>query len=81
MRNSLYHRRKFISDFLLGPLEMTDAEMLSRIFQALKQIDVSGCDFGRIELIVRDGQVKHVNVSYEINKASLDIEQTSIKPV
>lgn len=45
---------------------MTNAEMLSRIFQALKQIDVSGCDFGRIELIVRDGQVKHVNVSYEV---------------
>ena len=45
---------------------MTDAEMLSRIYQAVERIRKEGRDFGKVELIVRDGQVKHVNVSFEI---------------
>lgn len=45
---------------------MTDAEMLSRIYRAMKEIERSGAEFGKIELIVRGVEVKHVNVSYEI---------------
>lgn len=45
---------------------MTDAEMLSRIYQAVERIRKEGLEFGKVELIVRDGQVKHVNVSFEI---------------
>ncbi len=40
--------------------------MLLRIYQALQQVRGAGCDFGRIELIIRDGKIKHVNLSYEI---------------
>ena len=45
---------------------MTDAEMLSRIYQAVERIRSEGREFGKVELIVRDGIVKHVNVSFEI---------------
>lgn len=45
---------------------MTDAEMLSRIYQAVERIRKEGREFGKVELIVRDGVIKHVNVSYEI---------------
>ena len=50
---------------------MTDAEMFSRIYLAMQQIRDAGCDFGRIELVVRDGQVKHVNVSFEVSGKDL----------
>lgn len=45
---------------------MTGAEILSRIYRAIEQIRNDGRGFGKIELIVRDGIVKHVNVSFEI---------------
>ena len=45
---------------------MTDAEMLSRIYRAVERIRQEGLEFGKVELIVRDGVIKHVNVSYEI---------------
>lgn len=45
---------------------MTDAEMLSRIYRAVDRIRREGREFGKVELIVRDGVIKHVNVSYEI---------------
>ena len=51
---------------------MIDEEMLGRIYEGLKMISESGCDFGRIELIVKGGDVKHVNVSFEI----LNIERS-----
>lgn len=45
---------------------MTDAEMFSRICRAVDRIRQEGREFGKVELVVRDGVVKHVNVSYEI---------------
>ena len=53
---------------------MTDAEMLSRIYQAVERIRKEGRDFGKVELIVRDGVIKHVNVSYEIVPTRNDSE-------
>ena len=46
---------------------MTDAEIIAKIREGVKQIEANGCSFGRIELVIRDGEIKHVNVSYEIN--------------
>ena len=45
---------------------MTESELMDRIYRALVQIGASGCDFGKIELIVKGGDVKHVNVSFEL---------------
>lgn len=45
---------------------MTEEEILLKIRQSLKQIKTAGCNFGKIELIVRDGEIKHINISYEI---------------
>lgn len=45
---------------------LTDAEMVARIYQGKQEIEDSGNAFGKIELIVHNGEIKHVNVSYEI---------------
>lgn len=45
---------------------MTDEKLLLLIETAKKEILSEGGNFGKIELIVRDGEVKHVNVSYEM---------------
>lgn len=45
---------------------MNNEELLSKIYQSLDQIKTAGCNFGKIELIVRDGEIKHINISYEI---------------
>lgn len=45
---------------------MSDEEVLSKIHQSLEQIKTAGCNFGKIELIVKDGEIKHINISYEI---------------
>lgn len=46
---------------------MTENEAIQKIRQGMEQIETNGCSFGRIELVIRDGEIKHVNVSYEIN--------------
>lgn len=46
---------------------MSNEELLSKIYQSLEQIKSAGCNFGKIELIVKGGEVKHVNVSYEMS--------------
>ena len=45
---------------------MTDGELLWRIELARERIQAEGLSFGKIELVVRNGEIKHVNVSYEI---------------
>lgn len=45
---------------------MTDGELLWRIYLARDRINSEGRNFGKIELIVKKGEIKHVNVSFEI---------------
>lgn len=45
---------------------MSNEELLSKIRQCLEQINTAGCNFGKIELIVKSGEIKHINLSYEI---------------
>ena len=50
---------------------MSNEELLSKIRQCLEQINTAGCNFGKIELIVKNGEIKHINLSYEILRESL----------
>ena len=53
-------------DHFMGGVEVTDDELLDRIRLGLIRITAAGCDFGKIELVVKGGDVKHVNVSFEL---------------
>ena len=47
---------------------MTNEKLLQLIQLGIDEIKDSGENgFGKIELIIRDGEVKHLNVSYEMN--------------
>lgn len=47
---------------------MTEEKLLKLINTALEEIKDEGVSAsGKIELIIRDGDVKHVNVTYEMN--------------
>lgn len=45
---------------------MTEEEMLKRIRLGMSVIESAGCNFGRVELIVKDGKICHVNISFEL---------------
>ena len=45
---------------------MTDDEMLARLYQALDLLRELKCDYGQISLTVKNGEVKHVNISHEV---------------
>ena len=58
---------------------MTDTEMVSRIYQGKQEIEASGNAFGKIELIVHNGEIKHVNVSYEIlPESSISVSRKTV---
>lgn len=50
---------------------MTNEKLLRMIQLGIDEINESGENrFGKIELIIRDGEVKHLNVSYEMSLAA-----------
>lgn len=50
---------------------MTNEKLLQLIQLGIDEISDSGENrFGKIELIVRDGEVKHLNVTYEMSLAA-----------
>ena len=50
---------------------MTEEDMLIQINIGIAEIiNESEGNFGKIELVVKSGEVKHVNVSYEISLAA-----------
>ena len=50
---------------------MTNEKLLQLIRLGIDEINQDGENrFGKIELIIRDGEVKHLNVSYEMSLAA-----------
>lgn len=45
---------------------MTDEQAVELLLDALKRQRESGVQFGRIEVVQRGGEVKHVNESFEV---------------
>lgn len=53
--------------------------MVARIYQGKQEIEDSGNAFGKIELIVHNGEIKHVNVSYEIlPEAAISVSRKTV---